>query len=89
MLPDAPLPIAAPSQFAPDIERDLVLLLEKRMGREGTPEEVQGYRQLLWAFAIALRAIDRVAHPSPSPTPPCPALLSTPESRASPTTVKP
>jgi len=86
MLPDAPLQLAAPSEFAPDIERDLVPLLARRLGRDGTPEELQGYRQLLWAFVIALRAIDRAAHPSPPPS--CPAPPSTLESRANPTTAK-
>lgn len=91
MLPDAPLPIAAPDAFAPDIERELPALLAKRLGREGTAEELQQYRQLLWAFAIALRALDRVDDTSPSDPPslPCPAPPSTLASRASPTTGKP
>jgi hypothetical protein len=89
MLPDAPLPIAAPSSFAPDIERDLPALLAKRLGRDGTPEEFHGYRQLLWAFAIAIRAIERTEHPPDPLLPLCPAPPSTLESRASPTTARP
>lgn len=91
MLPDAPLPIAAPDTFSPDIERELPALLSKRLGREGTAEELRQYRQLLWAFAIALRALDRVADPAPPDPPvhPCPVPPSTLASRASPTTGKP
>lgn len=90
MLPDAPLPIAAPDAFASDIERDLPRLLEQRLGRPGTAEELESYRQLLWAFAIALRALDRdSAGPPPAlPASPCLAPLSTLGNRASPTTGK-
>ena len=91
MLPDAPLPIAAPDAFSPDIERELPPLLTKRLGREGTAEELQDYRQFLWAFAIALRALDRVDDVSPSDPPesPCPVPQSTPANPASPTTGRP
>jgi hypothetical protein len=61
MLPDDPLPIGAPSEFSPAIERDLRKLLAIRLGREGTTDELQGYRQLLWAFALAKQAINRQA----------------------------
>jgi hypothetical protein len=85
MLSDAPLPIAAPDTFAADIERDLPSLLAKRLGRPGTADELQAYRQLLWAVAIALGALDRSA-PTPPSTPSCPVPLSTRGSPPSPTT---
>jgi hypothetical protein len=59
--PDEPdhLPLVPPSEFSPDIERDLRPLLAKRIGHEPSDEELRGYRQLLWAFTIALQAIKR------------------------------
>lgn len=52
-------PLVPPDEFSPQIERDLRPLLKKRLGHDPSDEELQDHRQFLWAFAMALGALDR------------------------------
>jgi hypothetical protein len=81
MLPEAPLPHVVPPSFSPRLEREIRVVLAQRLGREGTAGEIQAYRQLVWAIAIAIDAITRapVTAATPPPAPPSwPELPSTP-----------
>lgn len=51
------LPLAPP-QLSPDLERELRRLCAKRVGHEPNDDKLHGYRQLLWAFVIALHALN-------------------------------
>lgn len=90
--PPAPLPLV-PS-FAPELEARIAALLRRRLGRDGTAEELAGYRQVLFALATFIgnvidreRAADLASRPTS--TDPCPEPSSTPGSPRKATTDKP
>ena len=56
----------------------LVTEVKERLGRESTSEELAAYRQLLWAFAITISALDRPPRTAADATTPpsCPVPQS-------------
>jgi hypothetical protein len=87
MLPDAPLPHVVPPSFSPRLECEIRVVLAQRLGRDGTAGEIQAYRQLIWAVAIAIDAITRAtaAAATPPSAPPLwpeqPSTHGNPQSR--------
>ncbi|HEX3069269.1 MAG TPA: hypothetical protein VHX14_11925 [Thermoanaerobaculia bacterium] len=89
-----PAPPPLVPTFAPELEARIADLLRRRLGQEGTAEEVAGYRQLLWALATFIGTIidrERAASLASRLTPDesCPALPSTPGSPPKAMTGKP
>jgi hypothetical protein len=52
-----PAPPPLVPTFAPEIEARIADLLRRRLGQEGTAEELAGYRQILWALATFIDTI--------------------------------
>lgn len=71
--------------FSPALEAAIDARLATRLGHPPSDEERTAYRQVLWAFASAIRAARRM---SDFPLPSCPASPSTPGSPPKATTVK-
>lgn len=86
--PTPPAPFVPP--FSPELEQRIAMLLRKRLGREGSPEELAAYRQGLWAFAtfvgsIIERQVAKGVNTDSSTIDPCPELPSTPANQRNPT----
>jgi hypothetical protein len=84
MLPEAPLPHVVPPSFSPRLERELRVVLAQRLGREGNADEIQAYRQLVWAIAIAIDAITRTPATAATPPPAPPSWPEPPSTHGSP-----
>lgn len=85
--PTAPLPFVPP--FSPELEQRIAVLLQRRLGREGSPEELVAYRQGLWAFAtfvgsIIERQVTKGVNTDSSTIDPCHELPSTPANQRNP-----
>lgn len=73
--------------FSDALEAAMDVRLAERLGRVPTDEERADYRAVLWALAVAIRAIREEEHRAvPSPPFPCLAPPSTRANRANPTT---
>ena len=53
-----PLPENVPAEFSAELEAHIREELQRRLGRAPTTDELQWYRQFLWAFAICVIACD-------------------------------
>jgi hypothetical protein len=85
MTPRIDTPAALVPAFSPALEAAIETRLVARLGHAASDEERDVYRQVLWAFASAIRAARRTPG---FPPPRCPASLSTPGSPLKATTDK-
>lgn len=82
-----PAPGDAVPTFSDALEAAMDVRLTERLGRVPTDEERTDYRAVLWALAVAIRAIrEEERHIVPSPPIPCPAPPSTRANPANQTT---